>query len=81
MQAMDDLDAGALVGWKANPLGNRILLTMQTMHLGQGEEKELRERAIMVDKNQAVLLANYLYELTGQSKPRRRTVLQTIFGT
>ena len=78
---MEDVDAGALVGWKANPLGNRILLTVQTMHRSEEGEKELRERAIMVEKNQAVLLANYLYELTGQSKPRRRTVLQTIFGT
>lgn len=81
MQAMEELDAGALVGWKANPLGNRILLTMQTMHRSDDGENEVRERAIMVEKNQAVLLANYLFELTGQSKLRRRTVLQSIFGT
>ena len=39
-----------------------------------------RERAVLLDRNQAVLLANYLYELTGQSKPQRRTLLQSLFG-
>ena len=79
---MDQMDAGALVGWKANSLGSRIVLNVQTMHPGEeGEDKEMRERAILVDRNQAVLLANYLYEITGQSRPRRRSFLQSIFGT
>jgi hypothetical protein len=79
---MDQMDAGALVGWKANSLGSRIVLNIQTMHQGgKDEEKEMRERAILVDRNQAVLLANYLYEITGQSKPRRRSFLESIFGT
>lgn len=78
---MDQIDAGALVGWKANNLGSRIVLNLQTMHLAEGEDKEMRERAIMMDGNQAVLLANYLYEITGQSRPRRRSLLESIFGT
>ena len=79
---MDQMDAGALVGWKANSLGSRIVLNVQTMHPSEeGEDKEMRDRAILVDRNQAVLLANYLYEITGQSRPRRRSFLQSIFGT
>lgn len=78
---MDQIDAGALVGWKANNLGSRIVLNLQTMHLAEGEDKEMRERAIMMESNQAVLLANYLYEITGQSRPRRRSLLESIFGT
>ena len=79
---MDQMDAGALVGWKANSLGSRIVLNMQTMHQSdKGEEKEMRERAVLIDRNQAVLLANYLYEITGQSKPHRRSFLQSLFGT
>lgn len=77
---MDQIDAGALVGWKANNLGSRIILNLQTMHRAEGEDKEMRERAIMMDGNQAVLLANYLYEITGQSRPRRRSLLESIFG-
>lgn len=79
---MEHMDAGALVGWKANSLGSRIVLNVQTMHQGEdGSEKEMRERAVLIERNQAVLLANYLYEITGQSKPRRRSFLQSIFGT
>ena len=79
---MDQIDAGALVGWKANNLGSRIVLNMQTMHQSDGDgDKEMRERAILLERNQAVLLANYLYEITGQSKPRRRSFLQSLFGT
>jgi hypothetical protein len=55
---------------------------MQTMHQSDGDgDKEMRERAILLERNQAVLLANYLYEITGQSKPRRRSFLQSLFGT
>jgi len=79
---MDQMDAGALVGWKANSLGSRIVLNIQTMHQSDGDDdKEMRERAILIERNQAVLLANYLYEITGQSKPRRRSFLQSLFGT
>lgn len=77
---MEQTDAGALVGWKANPLGSRIMLNLQTMHRGEGGNREMRERSIMIDRNQAVLLANYLYEITGESRPRRRSLLQKFFG-
>ena len=77
---MDLLESGALVGWKVNDLGQRLVLHLQTMHRTENEDKELRERAVLLDRNQAVLLANYLYEVTGQSRPRRRGLLQTLFG-
>jgi hypothetical protein len=77
---MEDFDSGALVGWKANDLGKRIVLRLQTMHRGEDDGHELKERAILLERNQAVLLANFLYEITGQSKPHRRSLLQTLFG-
>ena len=79
-EEMDPLDSGALVGWKINDLGPRMVLQLQTMHRTENADKELRERAILLDRNQAVLLANYLYEVTGQSKPKRRGFLQSLFG-
>ena len=77
---MEPIETGALVGWKMNDLGKRMVLHMQTMHRTETEDNEVRERAIMLDRNQAVLLANYLYEMTGQSKPQRRSFLQSLFG-
>lgn len=77
---MDPLDSGALVGWKVDDLGKRMVLHLQTMHRTEQSDKELRERAVLLDRNQAVLLANYLYEVTGQSRPKRRGLLQTLFG-
>ncbi len=77
---MAEFEAGALVGWRADDLGKRVVLRLQTMHRGEEEDHELRERAILMDRNQAVLLANFLYEMTGQSRPKRRNLLQTIFG-
>lgn len=77
---MEPIETGALVGWKMNDLGKRMVLHMQTMHRTETEDNEVRERAIMLDRNQAVLLANYLYEMTGQSKPRRRGFFQSLFG-
>jgi len=69
---MEPIDTGALVGWKLDDLGKRMVLHMQTMHRTESEEKEVHERAVM--------LANYLFEMTGQSKPKRRSVLQALFG-
>ena len=77
---MDPLDSGALVGWTINDLGQRMVLRLQTMHRTEQEDKQLRERAVLLDRNQAVLLANYLYEVTGQSRPKRRGLLQMLFG-
>lgn len=77
---MEPIDTGALVGWKLDDLRKRMVLHMQTMHRTESKEKEVRERAVMLDRNQAVLLANYLFEMTGQSKPKRPSVLQALFG-
>jgi len=77
---MEAIETGALVGWKMDDLGKRMVLHMQTMHRTEEEEKEVRERAILLDRSQAVLLANYIYEMTWQSKPQRRSILQSIFG-
>ena len=77
---MDKLETGALVGWKLDDLGKRMVLHLQTMHRSEDDKNEVLERAVMLDRNQAVLLANYIYEMTGQSKPRRRSFLQTVFG-
>lgn len=78
---MDKLDTGALVGWRADDLGQRIVLHLQTMHREAGQDRMLRERAILLDRNQAVQLANYLFEVTGETKPKKRSKIRFMFGT
>lgn len=78
---MERIPTGALAGWKPVDMGSRVMLHLQIMHRDDNEENEVSESVLMMDRNQAVLLANSLYELTGQSKPRRRTLLQSLFGT
>ena len=78
---MDKLDTGALVGWRADDLGQRVVLHMQTMHRNGPEDRQMRERAILLDRNQAVQLAHYLFEVTGETKPQKRGALRSFFGT
>ncbi|NVE93366.1 hypothetical protein [Altererythrobacter lutimaris] len=78
---MDKLDTGALVGWRADDLGQRVVLHLQTMHRNGSSEREMRERAILLDRNQAVQLANYLFEAIGETKPAKRGAIRAFFGT
>lgn len=78
---MDRIPTGVLAGWKPVDMGSRVMLRMRIMHRDDKNENDVCESVLMMDRNQAVLLANSLYELTGQSKPRRRTFLQSLFGT
>ena len=78
---MDKLDTGALVGWRADDLGQRVVLRLQTAHRGGQSEREINERAVILDKNQAVQLANYLFEVTGETRPQKRSTLRAFFGT
>lgn len=78
---MDKLDTGALVGWRADDLGQRVVLHLQTMHRNGSSDRQMRERAILLDRNQAIQLANYLFEVTGETKPQKRSALRVFFGT
>lgn len=78
---MDKLDTGALVGWRADDLGQRVVLHLQTMHRSGSQDRELRERAVLLDRNQVVQLANYLFEVSGETKPQKRGPLSAFFGT
>ena len=68
-------DFGALVGWNHQDLGDRVMVMLQsTRSAPQGPEHPLDEFRYFMTKNQAVVLANYLYTLSGrlpQAKRRR----------
>ena len=73
---------GALVGWKSEDLHDRIILRMQFVHKPPPHTREdVHQSVLVLDKNQAVLLGNYLFELTGQTRPKPRTSwLGRMFG-
>lgn len=58
---------GALVGWTHQDLGERLMIRLQSTRR-QGPETELPvdEFHYVMTKNQAVVLAQYLYSISGR---------------
>ena len=76
-------DFGALVGWTSTRSGDRLTLRLQSVRTPPPHEKgDIDSRLYMLDQNQAAQLANYLFEMSGQSKPSRRErgLLARLFG-
>ena len=73
---------GALVGWKSDDLHDRLILRMQIVHTPPPHTREDVQHSVLVmDKNQAVQLGHYLFQVTGQSLPKpRRSWLSRFFG-
>ena len=70
---IDRDDYGVLVGWTHSEFADKLDLRLQcvqsTRHLRQAE---VDNHHIVMTPNQAVLLANYLFEVTGQTAPAPR---------
>lgn len=68
-------DYGALVGWSHQDLGDRVMVRLQSTRSSEkGSDETLDEFRYFMTKNQAVVLANYLYGISGrlpQAKKRR----------
>ncbi|WP_340588798.1 hypothetical protein [Erythrobacter alti] len=76
-------DYGALVGWTSTRSGDRLTLRLQSVRSPPPHtDEDVDSRLYMLDQNQAVQLANYLFEISGQSKPSRRGrgLLTRLFG-
>lgn len=66
-------DHGALVGWGAQNLGDRLVLKIQSVDKPPPhEEEDVHSFLYVMDRNQAVQLGNYLFDITGQTPPKRR---------
>jgi hypothetical protein len=67
---------GALVGWTHQDLGDRLVVRLQsTCRSSTDAQLPIDEFHYMMTKNQAAVLANYLFGLSGklpQHKPRFR---------
>ena len=67
---------GALVGWTHQDLGERLVVRMQSKQRFSGDDSdEIDEYHYVMTKNQAAVLANYLFSISGrlpQQKSRLR---------
>ncbi len=76
-------DHGALVGWVSTSFGDRLSLRLQSVNSPPPHKPEdVHSQIYLMDRNQAAQLANYLFEISGQSKPskRGRGWLSRLFG-
>lgn len=74
---------GALVGWSHQDLGDTILLRVETVSsLGAAHDHTPDTLRVLLTRQQAGVLGNYLFEISGFAPPRRqrRGVFGRLFG-
>jgi hypothetical protein len=74
---------GALVGWTAHDLGSRIAFEFESVKTpGPHGPDDVDTHLFVVDKAQALQLGTYLFRVTDQTEPRRRTrgLLRRLFS-
>ncbi|ANU07314.1 hypothetical protein [Paraurantiacibacter namhicola] len=73
-------DHGALVGWEARPLGETLMLTLQTRSSGSDDSEAAHSQALLLTQQQAVQLAHNLFRATGETPPQKPSPLRRLFG-
>ncbi len=64
---------GALVGWAHSEFKDRLNLKLQCIGSTRlASADDVDSHCFMMTKTQAAVLANYLYQISGQTPPRRR---------
>lgn len=73
---------GMLLGWRADPAGEKIALLMQSTSKVVESDGDVREFRYFLTRQQAVLLGNYLYGLAGETPPsgRGKGLFERLFG-
>lgn len=74
--------SGVVIGWKHRAFARNIHLTVQSTTQGKISPHAVGTHHLLMTRNQAMLLANYLMQLTGQTPvpSRRRGWLARLFG-
>ena len=73
---------GVLIGWDHHAFAGRIGLRLQSARAVRGgAPDDIRQHHLIMTRNQAVLLAQYLMGVTGQEgfRPKRRGFLARLF--
>lgn len=76
-------DYAALVGWTTEVAGNRITLRMQCVTAPPPHQSsDVHSHFYFMDRQQALQLANYLFEMLDETKPTAsgRSLLSRLFG-
>lgn len=67
-----DEDFGILLGWQADPAGERFALTLQSTRKVVEAREDVREFRYFMSREQAVQLGTYLFRITGETAPNRK---------
>lgn len=72
---------GALVGWTSQDLGDRIVLRLENVTTPPPHgRKDVQCATLLLNKQQAALLGEYLFKASGQTSPRRPGLIQRLFA-
>lgn len=72
--------SGVVIGWKHRAFARNIHLTVQSTSKSRPTPEAVDTHHLLMTRNQAMLLANYLMRVTGQEAPvRRRSLWQRLF--
>lgn len=64
---------GGLVGWTAQHLGERLVLRLQSVSMPPPHDAgDIAVRHLMIDRQQALQLGHFLFEMFDESKPAKR---------
>lgn len=77
------IDHGALVGWTAQNLGERVALNMQSVTKPPPHTKDdVHDFHFLLDRQQAIQLGYFLFKVTGETPPpsRKPGFLGKLFG-
>ncbi len=59
---------GALVGWTGERLGDRVILKLESIRSAHPQsDEDVQDFRYFLTRSQAAVLANYLYEISGQT--------------
>lgn len=65
-------DFGVLVGWSHTPFNRGIDLRVQSAAQASAAAGQIDSRHYLMTRNQALILAKYLLDVTGQELPARK---------
>lgn len=82
-ETIDRDNYGVLVGWTHQRIGDRFDLRLQTVQSTRElHNNEVDSHHFVMTREQATVLANYLFRITEQTPPRpRRGLLARWFGS
>ena len=73
-------DFGILLGWRIDPAGERLAVKLQSASRVPERDEDVREYRYFLSREQAVQLANNLFQHAGTTPPREPGVFRKLFG-